>query len=1211
MFVRFFISLNRYPKLILLFFALCTMLFFIQAQEKLFDQKDGSLLIDSTVEPFIERGSGVYEEFRRIRQIFGNEEMLIIAVQPQPDKELDLNFINALQTLSQKISGQVPGVSQVFSILNTPQPSGVCAGKSYFHQEEIGSVCVSVLDKFRKQQACLKNPPANVLQTEPPVNEEFDNGDGLDRGLDEGLDSELDSGLDEGLDSELDNGLDSENGTANTDVASFTEDTAPAENICTSDVFQKDLDQIHKEGEAAIRKSLAALSRNPLLSKDLISEDLKTVALVVQFENDAKPSESTTQNPLKALILDAKTNHSDSFHRIAYAGQPRQVHEAATLVREDLQKILPLSLLLIILVLLAVFRSPRAVMIPLGIVVLGVIWTAGSMGILGDRLNLVTMACAPILICVGSAYIIKLLEQFFQEAQKQGVQYRDAIDQTIEHVAVPVSVTALTTVAGFAALMTSPIPAIQQLGLYSSLGVLYINLFSLTLAPAILYYSHLPIPAEKQAKASWLSVQLEKRSHSIKKHSKRLIRMWVLIAIVMAIGVFMVRVDSTTKNFKSNSSIVQDLNVIENELAGTNTLRLIFTLKETGKGAVDTPALLSAKTIYGIHDLQQWLLQNKGQTEIGSIKGLRIDKIYSPVDYLDLYRFGLDGLKDKEVTHFFQEMEKKKGPKFFSPEEEILQITIRMRVTGSTVFLELRNLLDHKIPTFLPHLNFTYTGGGVLASESADNIAKGQAQSVTLALVIIFVILSIMFMSWKMGVIALFPNVVAVLVFFGMLGWFSIPLGVTISVIASIALGIGVDDTIHFLSHYNETAKHSQDKRTASQETLHQIARPMIFTTLALVSGFILFGMSEMDSQVLFGALTAFTLLVCLAADMTFLPAIVMETGLITVWDYVGLKFDEEFLDGIDLFQNVSISEAKIATLMANTVDLEQGDVLFNQGDVGKELFVILSGSVEIYLGSGENKTFLARIGAGKTFGEMGLFRNAVRSAAAAAEEPTQLLVLNKDILERLKRRNPEIANKFFMNIARGVGESLLKTKHRVANKERMQSMQEKIAGKASSEKASESSPEKADAPKKEAPDLIASNVFKDMTPRDQKNFKRYCTLKTLAPGDVAISRGDPTDTTAILLTGTLEVVVTKEEEEIVVATMEAVELVGTTALLLKERKWSSTVRATEESEALFINQKNLQTIIKNDIRLAAQFTDNMVCILSDQLEAASARLKD
>ena len=123
-------------------------------------------------------------------------------------------------------------------------------------------------------------------------------------------------------------------------------------------------------------------------------------------------------------------------------------------------------------------------------------------------------------------------------------------------------------------------------------------------------------------------------------------------------------------------------------------------------------------------------------------------------------------MTDEQVERFFTILKERSGLAFLSDDGKMLQTTIRMRVSGSSAFLSLTGRLEQKIPEFLPHLRFQFTGSGVLASESANNIAKGQVQSVLLALGIVFTLLSLMFLSWKMGLIALFPNLVAVLLFF-------------------------------------------------------------------------------------------------------------------------------------------------------------------------------------------------------------------------------------------------------------------------------------------------------------------------------------------------------------------------------------------------------------------------------------------------------------
>jgi hypothetical protein len=173
--------------------------------------------------------------------------------------------------------------------------------------------------------------------------------------------------------------------------------------------------------------------------------------------------------------------------------------------------------------------------VPISAVIFGILWTAGIIGLIGDELNLVTMACAPIIVCVGSAYVIKFLNQFqieslqIHEAKKSedsNTTISEVVFATVSSVSIPVTVTAITTVAGFIALVVSPIPAVQQLGLYTSVGIVFINLFTLTLAPALLHFIHLPdlVPTENQS--GLLDRFFKVIVEWLRLYSKRLIWIW-------------------------------------------------------------------------------------------------------------------------------------------------------------------------------------------------------------------------------------------------------------------------------------------------------------------------------------------------------------------------------------------------------------------------------------------------------------------------------------------------------------------------------------------------------------------------------------------------------------------------------------------------------------------------------------------------------------
>jgi len=506
MFVRFFTQLNQYPKLILLVILALSAFFFVQARDGLFDPVSGSLRINSTVEPFIERDSGAYQQFLDAREAFGSEEVVVIALHNTEKEPVGLDYLLTLSHLKADIETNVPGISKVLSMLDIPQASGKCAGKSYFHQMGIGSVCLSVLEKYEHQISCLNSSSADKSSSaesddnlEESLEESLEEGleDELEDSPEQNLEESLEDSLDENLEESLDEDI-ADSGNSETEVDA-EEDTSLD---CALEKTDSSPQNIHADAEATIRKTVSSLKNHPLFQGDVLSKDASTAALIITFNPESKPESAETQQIIKQLLVKHQQNPkiADTL-RIAYAGQPRQINKASRLIRQDMQLILPMSLLLIVIVLLIAFRSIKAVFVPLSVVLFGILWTAGIIGWIGDELNLVTMACAPIIVCVGSAYVIKFLNQYQTEALEMK-QERSAADPpasipqiisaTLNSVTVPVTVTAITTVAGFIALMVSPIPAVQQLGLYSSVGIISINLFTLTLAPALLHYIYMP-----------------------------------------------------------------------------------------------------------------------------------------------------------------------------------------------------------------------------------------------------------------------------------------------------------------------------------------------------------------------------------------------------------------------------------------------------------------------------------------------------------------------------------------------------------------------------------------------------------------------------------------------------------------------------------------------------------------------------------------------
>lgn len=1131
MLAKFFNALVRFPFLVILVSACITYFLAKEASEKLFD-KSGALIIDSSIEPFMSQESDSYSFFKKAREMFGSEDTIIVSFKAA---QYDLAFFNMLERLEVDIKKELSGVKDITSLLNAPNPDGVCSGDSYFHKEYSGSVCESLLQKANFDLQCSQKKIPVLSSSE----------EGL------GLDEELGLGLEEDLAVEEESVV--------MPTSSF---------MCTAEVAAKNSADILINANTEINKILQTLRDDKFVKKDLISEDGSLVALLINFELGNKTNEKELQDSLAKLL---KSYESPTLS-IAYAGQARQEFVASFLLFEDIQQILPISLALMALVLLLSFKSLKGVFLPLTIIVIGIIWTFGIFAIMGEVVNLVSVILGPLLVSVGSAYIIHVLNRYYQVAIEGG-ERKEVVSKTIEHVALPLVVTAITTLAGFAALTFSPTPAIVQMGIYSCVGIFVIIFLSLSFLPSLLLL--LPLPKiktdKKNTHRSWIDAALYHKSLWVDKHSKKFIYTWVGVVFLGFIGASQIYFDSNETTLSPELEISKDLKLIEDNLAGISTLRVVLSGEE----------LLTAKTMYALDKLNKFILKEHKNHKLPHIQNLRIDKIYSPVDYLEHHRQGLDNLKDKEVITFFDDLKKKNGPKFLSDDKKYMQFNIRMTNEGTNSFLELKKHLEQVFSKELSHLQVKLTGSQILASESVDNIAKGQVKSILIALVVIFFILSAMFFSFKMGFLAIYPNIAAIGIFFGILGWWEVPIGFTVSIIAAIALGIGVDDTIHFLTHYNEEVQRTRNERKSSLHTLRIIGKPMVFTTIMLSSGFAIFGLSQMDSQATFGILTAITLLVCLITDLNFLPSIMAETRLITIWDYLKLNFDEKFIRSISLFDGMSVNETKLATLMAYSKELKTGELLFSEGDVSNEMYIVLEGKIELYLDERFHNAehVLIQSTKGDMFGEMGLFREAKRSASARAKENTKLLILNQKVMKTLQKRYPEIAAKLFHNLANNLVHSINRTNTQ------LESALDKVAYTTQNE------------------EKIFTSIFENAKPKFINWLKAAGEVKAYKKDEALFYKGDKGEFMAIVLEGAFDIFL-DEGQKNGFDPLKTGDIVGEMTLLseqLSERTASAI--AIESSKALLIDKKLFATIMQTEPAVAAVLNYNIICILSDRLQ--------
>lgn len=757
------------------------------------------------------------------------------------------------------------------------------------------------------------------------------------------------------------------------------------------------------EGLAALRQR--ALD-NPIYAGNLVSADGRATALVVHLLEMSE--RQFAERGIEAQVRNAVDEVRGGVE--AWVTGPLLLRAATSrILITDLQRILPLALLFALGIAWLSFRSVVGVLLPVATIAIALLWTLGAMAAAGRALNLVTTILPPLLLTIGFTYVVHVLAEYEAMLRRGAQDAREASRRALAHVALPVALTGLTTCAGFLSLLASPISAIREFGFFATAGVLVSVAISLGFAPAVLALRRVRPHASTETHG-----RIERLAEATARFDLRH-RRWLLaagfgLALVSAWGVTRIHVSNDlVSNLPPDSPARVHFEAINERLGGSNPLYVV--LESSGRDAFKAPANLRT-----VHELQGWL---EAQPEVGSTTSL--------VEYLMLINRGFHDddpafLKIPESQALITQL------LFFGANDEIgsfvdsryqtLSILVRATSVDSGSLGGLVDRIEARLAELPEHLEGTVSGNAVLLARSADALARGQMQSLGLAFLAIYLILALLFTSLRVGFLALLPNLLPVLLFFGTLGLLGIPLGAVTGLVACIVLGIAVDDTIHYLSRFNTEARRAADERTGTIEALRGVARPVTLTTAALCLGFGVLVLSQLRSQSHFGALAAFTLGAAWLVDVTFTPALCSSIRIVGLWDVLTLDLGRDPQRSIPIFEGLSRAQARIVALMMQLRTLPKDHSLFRVGEAGDEMYVVIEGELEASLPREPERIVLSRMGRGECVGEVALFHGK-RTADVTTLSEVRLLRLTDSDLERLRRRYPRIGARIYRNLSR------------------------------------------------------------------------------------------------------------------------------------------------------------------------------------------------
>jgi len=281
----------------------------------------------------------------------------------------------------------------------------------------------------------------------------------------------------------------------------------------------------------------------------------------------------------------------------------------------------------------------------------------------------------------------------------------------------------------------------------------------------------------------------------------------------------------------------------------------------------------------------------------------------------------------------------------------------------------------------------------------------------------------------KAGFLSLIPNLFPIIIIFGVMGFFNIPLNTGTAMIAAIAIGIAADDTIHFMVRYNREMKRLNDQDQAMVECIHKEIRPVLTTSVALALGFAILAFSNFVPVIYFGLLSALVMLLALAGDLVLTPILLSSTRLITLWDMIALDLREQVLKRSPVFEDMNSWQVKKIVLISHVQSFSEGSLIIRQNELERVMYLILDGSARVEVKREDGtRALVQELHAGEVFGEIALVDAVRRSADVVATEDTQVLSIDWQSLERIRRMFPRISTKLFLNISKVLAKRLAAT---------------------------------------------------------------------------------------------------------------------------------------------------------------------------------------
>ena len=774
-----------------------------------------------------------------------------------------------------------------------------------------------------------------------------------------------------------------------------------------------------KTEQEALSAKKSALT-NPLYQGNFFSDDGQVTAMIVSvIDVEDKNNFSRTLH----LALEEQIEiHRANFEYMAQVGPPRINAELKNSLYEDFILLGPLSVVILVVSILIFMRSWLAAMVPLVTSLLTIVWTFGMLGWVGVPLNILSAMIPSLIIVIGSTEDTHMMSAFLRglNDNPEESSRKEAVKYMARHIGLPMLLTVLTTTLGFSSNLFSNIGLIQHFSFAATFAMLANGFVTILVMPLMLSLfgpsknTDLDKGREKGHLPGYIMSVFRYFQERFPTPTL------VLTAIICAFFIFQASTLYVTNDplsyFPSDRPLIQDAKRIHEDLSG---IKIFFISLQSKQGK----AFQKPENIQKLVDIQDFMAH----------QGV-YDRSISLADHLQFinheFRGNSPGKNLPEtrqlIAQYLMFLHRGDLDSYVSHDYRRANIVVRHNITDSHTLNryieELHEVVDQIAG---PDMESFIVSENLMVNRSAESLMMAQVKALAMLMALIFLIMSIMFTSFKGGLISLIPAIIPIALMFGIMGFLDIPLNPGTAMVAVIAIGIAIDGTIHLLARYNELCRRTSDYAAAVNNAVDDQATPLIVSSIALGLGFGVLIFSNFTIVAQFGALAGATMLFSIFANLLITPIIMTRIRLVGLYQILSMSIDREVLDNSPLLRNMSNYQRRKAILISELHEFEEGELLVEQDTIGRNMHLILSGQAEVIRRDGGDSRSLAILKPGQVFGEVGYIRETERTADVVATEKVSALRFDYERMQKDLKFFPNIVAKLNFNISYILGERL------------------------------------------------------------------------------------------------------------------------------------------------------------------------------------------